>query len=91
VIGTVTDTLGRQALAIGFTDNDRQTTYELLFDPQTYALLDERTTNSVTGQLEGNVAYISTGTVASVGATPAQPQPTTQQQPTTTTPASRGR
>jgi hypothetical protein len=80
VIGIVTDELGRQALAIGFTPGDQTTTYELLFDPQTYALLDERETNSTTGQVEENVAYISTGVVSGIGVTPTQ-----QQQPTITT------
>jgi hypothetical protein len=94
VIGTVADALGRQALAIGFTIDDQHKAYELLFDPQTYELLDERETNSVTGQLEENVAYISTGAVSQIGVTPAQQQPTstpaatTTSVPTTTAPAS---
>jgi hypothetical protein len=76
LLGRVHDSLGRPAFAIGFADRDQQTEYELLFDPNSYVLLDAVETvirgrsNSIpAGTVEGSTAYIAAGVVRRPGQT----------------------
>lgn len=69
MLGLVHDSLGRPALAIGFAENNPRTEYELLFDPVSYALLDDRENVPTYGQgmMFSETAFIASGLVSRIG------------------------
>jgi hypothetical protein len=66
LIGAAHDQLGRPGTAVGYTAHGN--TQELIFDPQTSALLAEQTVDN-TGAVVGWTAYLSSGVVDSTSAT----------------------
>lgn len=78
LLGEVEDSVGRPGTGVAFTDRERGTRHELIFDPQTSALLGERATLTGTRELYdfsappgtaiGYVAYLESRVVDSVGA-----------------------
>ncbi|MGH3009889.1 MAG: CU044_5270 family protein [Gaiellaceae bacterium] len=66
LIGATHDQLGRAGTAVGYTSHGN--TQELIFDPQTSALLAEQTVDN-TGAVVGWTAYLSSGIVDSTSIT----------------------
>lgn len=66
LIGPTHDQLGRDGTAVGYTSHGN--TQELIFDPQTSALLAEQTIDN-TGTVVGWTAYLASGIVDSISAT----------------------
>jgi hypothetical protein len=75
-LGEVRDPIGRPGSAVAYTDNF--TRHELIFDPETSALLGEREVSVRDGQFDapagteiGSAAYLESGVVDSLGERPA--------------------
>jgi hypothetical protein len=75
-LGEVRDPIGRPGAAVSYTDNF--TRHELIFDPETSALLGEREVSVRDGQFDapagteiGSAAYLESGVVDSLGERPA--------------------
>jgi hypothetical protein len=73
-VGPVTDSLGRPTLAVAFGERGGDHTraeYELMFDPSSYVLLDERSiSRGGPDPNSGYTAYVRSGLVRRVGALP---------------------
>lgn len=79
LLGPVKDPVGRLGVGIAFTDDRRGTTHELIFDPETSALLGERDSLARSGAYGfkappgtpiGYAAYLESKVVDSVGERP---------------------
>lgn len=79
LLGEVEDPVGRAGIGIAFTDERRGTTHELIFDPETSALLGERDSLARSGAYGfeaplgtpiGYAAYLESKVVDSVGERP---------------------
>ena len=79
LLGEVEDPVGRPGIGIAFTDERRGTTHELIFDPETSALLGERDSLARSGAYGfeappgtpvGYAAYLESKVVDSVGERP---------------------
>jgi hypothetical protein len=68
LIGTTRDHLGRTGTAVAYVADGLS--HELIFDPQTSALLAEQTVDQKTGSVVDWTSYLSSGVVDSTTATP---------------------
>lgn len=68
LLGTVQDQLGRSGTGVAYVSNG--ISHELIFDPQTSALLAEQTVDESSGTVVDWTSYLSSGVVDSTTATP---------------------
>jgi hypothetical protein len=77
LVGPVTDRVGRQGVAVAFSESANRDRHELIFDPRTsalleeeYVLLDGNAFGYPAATVIGCATYVSTGVVKRLGARP---------------------